>query len=187
MGDGSVGFHDVSARGPEETLDVPSLAGRARLVYLAAGGFLAKSRDVQTRVFLGGADPQRGEDVDDAQDHVRPDEGEGGHDDAGQRLDPELAWIPEEQAVWAARVDQGRGEQARGERPPDPAGPVACEDIQRVIERRPRPPAPDVVAEDPGDQPDDDGGHRADISRGGGGWPPTPDPAGRAFHTGPLL
>src|SRR5438128_4486827 len=140
--------------------------GGLRFVPLAHVRFLAESRDVESGVFLGRADPHRGEDVDDAQDHVRPGEGEGRHDDAGQGLDPELARVPVEQAV-RGRVDQGRGEQAGRERSPDSAGPVACEDVEGVIERRPRPPAPHVVAQDPGDEADDDRRHRADVSGGG--------------------
>src|SRR5207249_12238314 len=87
--------------------------------------------------------------------------------DTGQGLDSELSRVPEEQAVRAARVDQGRRKQPGREGPPDAARPVACEDVERVVERRPRPPAPDEVAQDAGDEADDDRRHRADIPGGG--------------------
>src|SRR5439155_22156131 len=100
-----------------------------------------ESRDVEACVLFRRADSHGGEEVDDAQDHVRTREREGRYDDTGQGLDPELSRVPEEQPVRAARVDQGRGEKAARQGPPDAAGPVAGEDVDRVVERRPGPPA----------------------------------------------
>src|SRR3989441_8528334 len=84
--------------------DVPSLAGRRRLVGLGDVGFLSESRDVEPGVFFGRTDPNRGEDVDDTQKDIGPAERECRDDDAGERLNGHLAGIPEEQAVAASWV-----------------------------------------------------------------------------------
>src|SRR5438552_6792248 len=134
---------------------LPSLAGWTRLVCLHGIGFLSKTGDVEARVLFGRADPDRREDVDDPQEDIRPTEGECRDHDTGERLDGDLAGISEEQAVAAGRVDEGRGEEACGDGSPYSARPMAREHIEGIVERRPGPPARDVVAQDSRDQADD--------------------------------
>src|SRR5439155_3559626 len=76
--------------------DVPSLAGRRRLIGLGDIGFLSESRDVEARVLFGRTDPDRGEDGDDPQEDIGPAERERRDNDAGERLNGQLAWIPVE-------------------------------------------------------------------------------------------
>src|SRR5256886_5857571 len=53
--------------------------------------------NVEAGVFLGRADPHRGEEVDDPEDDVGPGEREGRHDDTSQGLNPELSGVRSEE------------------------------------------------------------------------------------------
>src|SRR2546430_8850842 len=168
-----------------------SLVGRARFVRVCDIGFLPKSGDVEARVLFRGADPDRAEDVDDPQKDVGPSEREGRDNHTSEGLDCHLTGVAEEEAVPAGQVDLSRCEETRCNGPPDPAGAMASEHIEGIVEGGPGPPARDVIAKEPRDQADDDRRHRADVSGGGrdgdeaadradrdtdGRWPPFPNP-----------
>src|SRR5712692_1642030 len=157
----------VSRRVLWEIRNRPSLGGRARFGCLRHVCFFSELRGVQARVLRGRADWQEHEKVDDPQDRVGAAEGERRDDDAGEGLNSQLPWIAEEQTVRAGRVNHGRREEARGNRPPETARSVAGKDVEGVVQGRPGPPAADVVAKYPRDQSDEDRRHRADVSRGG--------------------
>ncbi len=94
-------------------------------------------------MFFGRADSHRREDVDDAQQDVRPGEREGRHDDAGQGLDAELAGVPEEQAgfpknrplgpVGLIRVDAKRPVAIVPQIPPAPWHAKTSRESSRVV------------------------------------------------------
>src|SRR5208337_2849596 len=124
--------------------------------------------EVQTGNFFIDAYPQAHGEVQDLKENEADHEGIDQSSRHRDELDAKLPGIAEEQPVGPARVYQFRGEQPGRQRAHHPPDAVHPHHVQGIVIAQFRFGQYRQVANDPGEDADDDGGHGADEAGGGG-------------------